>query len=328
MFRLSKRFLALFLIITLALTALGCSARPGSQKPPEENQAGAGDARQSAKGGYPLAVTDDLGRKVTFESRPERIVSLSPSGTEILFALGLGPRVVGVDKFSDYPDEAAKVEKVGGFSDPSLEKIASLKPDLVVGVSIQQKFLDQFDKLNIPVVILAPKTVEGVLSDIKLIGEITDRREQAERVAGQITGTLKDIGSKLGNLPENSRPRTYYEVYSDPIMSVGPKTLIHELIVLAGGDNIARDADVEYPKLSPEAILKRNPQVIIFPRFHGSASLTADQLKSRPGWEGIEAIKAGRVYSIDANLISRSGPRIAQAAQELARLIHPDRFPR
>ncbi len=304
--------------LMLLLAAGGCSA---VKHPPQ-----AQERQLPAEARYPFTVTDDLNRKVTVTAKPERIVSLAPSNTEIMFAVGLGSRIVAVDNYSDYPAEAAKLTKIGGFSTPSVEKIAALKPDLVVGTDMHQKLLDQFDRLKIPVVLFSARSVEGVMADIRLLGEVTSAQDQAGQVVEGIARTLTEVQTKLGNLPDEARPLTYYELYSDPLMSVGPKTLIHQIITLAGGKNIVQDADTDYPKISAEVILKRNPQVIIFPLFHGTNALTAEQIRARPGWGGVKAIKEGRVLSVDANLISRPGPRVAQAVEELARIIHPEKF--
>jgi len=313
----SVRFRAIVLLAValVALAAAGCA-----EKKPQVG------LTQPAP--FPLTVTDGTGRQVTIPAQPQKIVSLSPSCTEILFALGLGSKVVGVDKFSNYPPEAQKVEKVGGFSDPSVEKIAALKPDLILGTGMHKKVLPQLESLGIPVVLLEPRNVEGVLADIGTVGRLTGVPEAAEKVVADVRNRIDRVKAKVDTVPREQRPWVYYEVYSEPIMTVGPNTLIHQLIELAGGRNIAYDAQTDYPEFSAEAVIQRNPAVIIFPSFHGSASLTVDKLKARPGWAAIAAVKDGRVHPIDADIISRPGPRIADAVEELARLILPDLFPR
>lgn len=306
---------AVLLMLAIAISA-GCAGKKPASAP------------QQAPGPFPLTVTDGLGRSVTIQAEPQRIISLAPSCTEILFALGLGSRVVGVDKFSNYPPEVAGIEKVGGFSDPSVEKIASLKPDLLLGTSMHKKFLPQFEALGAPVLLLEPRNVDGVLADIRLVGRATGRPEAAEKLAQQISERIERVRSKVQTVPVDQRPWVYYEVYSEPIMTVGPGTLIHQLIELAGGRNIAYDAQTDYPEFSSEVIIQRNPDVIIFPSFHGSAALTPEKLRARPGWARIRAVREGRVYPIDADIISRPGPRIADAVEELAHLILPQQFPR
>ncbi|MDI6894760.1 MAG: cobalamin-binding protein [Bacillota bacterium] len=311
------RLLVLLLAAVMAVSvAAGCAG-----KKPE-----AGPAQPAP---FPLTITDGTGRQVTVPAQPQRIISLAPSCTETVFALGLGSKVVGVDKFSNYPPEAQTLEKVGGFSDPSVEKIAALKPELILGTSMHKKVLPQLEALGIPVVLLDPKDVDGVLADIQTVGRLTGATEAAGKLASDVRNRITRVKDKIdASVPGDQRPWVYYEVYSEPIMTVGPHTLIHQLIELAGGRNIAYDAQTDYPEFSSEAVIQRNPAVIIFPSFHGSASLTVDKLKARPGWAAIAAVKNGRVHAIDADIISRPGPRIADAVEELARIIHPDLFPR
>ncbi|MEW5932618.1 MAG: cobalamin-binding protein [Bacillota bacterium] len=308
--------LLVFLLAVAFLVAAGCAGK----KP---------EAGPAAPAPFPRTITDGTGRQVTIPAQPQRIISLAPSCTEILFALGLGAKVVGVDKFSNYPPEAQNLEKVGGFSDPSVEKIAALKPELILGTGMHKKVLPQLEALGIPVVLFDPKDVDGVLADIQTVGSLTGATEAAGKLASDVRSRITRVKEKLdASVPGDQRPWVYYEVYSEPIMTVGPHTLIHQLIELAGGRNIAYDAQTDYPEFSSEAVIQRNPAVIIFPSFHGSASLTVDKLKARPGWATIAAVKNGRVHPIDADLISRPGPRIADAVEELAHIIHPDLFPR
>ncbi|MEW6243628.1 MAG: cobalamin-binding protein [Bacillota bacterium] len=274
-------------------------------------------------GGYPLTVTDDMGRQITLDSAPERLVSLAPSNTEILFALGLGDKVVAVDDYSDYPPEAANLPKVGGFSKPSVEKIVSLQPDLVFATSIHEEAVKRLQELGMLAVVVRPGSLDDLLESIKWIGLATSAQERADELIRQMRNRIDQVQSRVSRIPMDKRPWVYYEVYSDPIMTVGPRTLISQLIETAGGRNIAYDADADYPKFSSETIIKRNPEVIIFPEFHGSTALTVEQVRSRDGWSEISAVKDGKVYGIDANIISRPGPRAVDALEQLVRIIHP-----
>lgn len=313
--RLVSRLPLVAVVLALALAVSACMQRPGD-----------GQGKAPSPGAFPLTVTDDAGRQVTVSRQPERLISMAPGNTEILFALGLGPRVVGVDKYSDYPADAAKIEQIGSFSKPNVEKVASLKPDLVIGTGMQKQAIEQLEKLNIPVLVLTPRNVDDVLKNIELVGRLTGTEQKAKEVVTDIKGRIDRVTAALSDIPSDKRLRVYYEVYSDPIMTVGPGTLIHQLIELAGGGNIAADADTDYPKFSVEAVVQRNPEIIVFPEFHGTGVLTVDQVKARPGWENIAAVTAGRIYPIDADIISRPGPRIADAVESLARIFYPDRF--
>lgn len=267
-----------------------------------------------------------MGRKVTLPAEPQRLISLSPGNTEILFALGLGPRVVGVDNYSDYPPEAAQVAKIGSFAEPNLEKVVALKPDLVLATDMHEQAVRKLEELGIPVAVVLPRTVDQVLKSIAWVGRAAGVPDKADQLVSRMQARLAKVDAKVQAIPADQRPLVYYEVYSDPLMSAGPNTFIGQLIVRAGGRNIAQDAQTDYPKFSPEAIIQRNPEVMIFPRFHGTASLTVEQIKARRGWAGVRAIQTGRVYGVDANIISRPGPRVVDALEELARLLHPEVF--
>lgn len=280
---------------------------------------------------FPLTLTDGIGRQVTIPAPPEKIVSLAPSCTEILFALGLGEKVVGVTTYCNYPPEAQRVDKVGTYSQPSLEKVASLAPDLVLGDDSKQKFATQFENLGIPFLVLVPRTIPQVLANIKLVGEATGKKAEAEEVCADFEARLAALSAKLAAIPEEKRLRVYYEVYPEPLMSAGPGTFIHQIITLAGGKNIAADAATDWPEFSAETVAHRNPQVIVFPKVHGTAGVpetatTIAKIRSRPGWEKIDAVKSGKIYGVDPDLFSRPTPRLITAAEELARLLYPELF--
>ncbi|GFN23909.1 ABC transporter substrate-binding protein [Thermanaeromonas sp. C210] len=308
---------AVIIVLALGFFLFGCADRKATQV---RNSPAAGGEE------YPLTVADDMGRTVTLESRPERLVSLSPGNTEILFALGLGDKVVGVDDYSDYPPKAAEVPKVGGFSNPNVEKIVALQPDLVLATNMHEQAVRRLEEVGIPVAVVSPKTVEGVLESIEWIGKMTGAGEGAARLVADLRGRMQKVEAVVKEIPREKRPWVYYEVYSDPLMTAGPQTLIGQLIELAGGRNIAYDAQADYPEFSVEAIIERNPEVIIFPQWHGSESLTVEQVKSRNGWQQVRAIKNNRVFGVDANIISRPGPRIVEALEVLAKIIHPELF--
>lgn len=312
-----SKILLHMLVLTLLGTILtGCATTSGQQ----------GNSTAPAATKFPLAFTDDMGRKVTLAAQPQRLISLAPSNTEILFALGLGEKVFGVDDYSDYPPEAAAVAKIGGFSKPNVEKIVELKPHLVLATSMHEQVVKQLEQLGIPTAVVHPKTVDDVLTSIKWIGRATAAEERAGQLAAEMEERIRRVRALIQEIPEEKKPLVYYEVYSDPLMSAGPKTLIGQLIELAGGRNIARTAETDYPKFSAEAIIKANPEIIIFPQSHGTASLTVEQVKARSGWEEISAVKNNRIYGIDANIISRTGPRVVEALEQLTQMIYPELF--
>jgi iron complex transport system substrate-binding protein len=271
-------------------------------------------------------VTDDMGREVTLPRRVQRIVSLAPANTEILFAVGAGAQVVGIDAYSNYPPETAQVAKVGDYLQVSAESVVALNPDVVLASSLHRQLVEQLEQLGKRVLVVEPATFEALYNDIATVGRITGHEQNASQVVQAMRAKLAEIADKLKGLPASGRPVVWYEVWDDPLMSAGPGTYIGQVIELAGGVNVAKEAETDYPIISPEFVVASNPGVIIWPIFEGARELTAGSLSGRPGWAGISAVREGRIYSIDADIISRGGPRLADAAMEMARLLHPDLF--
>lgn len=299
--------LSLALLLSLSVSAAGCRG---------------GVLGAAAVSTY----TDDAGRQVTVPKRVQRVVSLAPSATEILFAIGAGAQVVGVDAFSNYPEAATKAAKVGDYAKISLESVVALKPDVVLASSLHGQMLGQMEQLGLKVLFVEPRDMEGVYKDIELVGRVTGHEAEAARVVSEMKAKLASVSAKLAGLTPQERPVVYYEVWSDPLMSAGPRTYTHEVIQLAGGHNLAHDAEVDYPILASELIVARNPAVIVWPTFHGAEELTPAKLAERAGWASISAVKTGRVHPIDADIMSRGGPRLADAVVEMAKIIHPERF--
>lgn len=275
---------------------------------------------------FPLTVQDDLGRQVKVTKKPERIVSLSPSNTEILFALGLDKQIAGVTKYCDYPSEALKKPKVGGFADPSLELIVNAKPDLVLAGSIHRELVQRLEELKIHVVVLEPKSIEQVLEKITLAGKVTGANTEAQNLVKNLQKQINEVKAKVKNLPEDKKPRVFFELYQDPLTTIGGKSYIHDLLTAAGGKNITGSLKQEWLTYSTEQILAQDPEVIIFVRMHGSKQM-AEQVKRRPNWQNISAVKNDRVYYLsNENIVLRPGPRLGEGLKTLAGMIHPDIF--
>ncbi len=279
-----------------------------------------------------ITLVDDHGYVVNLTSYPKRIVSLAPSNTEILFAVGAGDMVVGVTDYDDYPYnfsawiKAGNMTSVGGYWNPSLERIVALKPDLILASPASVEVADRLRRMGYNVLILDPKSIEGVLKDIILVGRATGRDVEAGILVRSMRERIDSIVNRLSNV--SYRPKVYFEVWSNPLMSAGPGTWINELIKLAGGRNIFEDAGSQWPIVSSEAIIQRNPDIIIFPSSHGIPRFwgSFEEVKKRPGWSSINAIKNGRLYVIDSDIISRPGPRLVDALETLAKIIHPEIF--
>jgi len=270
-----------------------------------------------------LTVADQTGRWVDLPAPPTRIISLVPSVTEILFTIGAQGRLVGRTDFCDYPAEARRKPSVGGMLAPSLEGIVSLKPDLVVATPAgnRHETFDQLGRLNIPVFLVNPITVSDVMDVMGRLGRLTERPEAADRAVATMRARIEAVTTRVSGRP---RPRVLYVLWPDPLIVPGPGALISELIALAGGDSVTADGGPGYPRYSMEAALARHPEVIVL-ASHGSERSPLVRAK----WERlgqVPAIAAGRLYTMDGNLMHRYGPRMVDGLERLARLIHPEAF--
>jgi len=276
---------------------------------------------------FPLAVADDLGRNVTISSEPQSMISLAPSNTEILFALGLGDRVMAVSEYCNYPLEAQNKIKIGGFSTVNIEKVVSLEPDLVIATGgVQEAVVEELARLGLTVIALNANKIEDVFENIRLVGKAAGQLEAAGELRVNLEQRTKTVTDKAKDLPDGQRPRVFYEIQYEPLMTAGPGTFIDNLIHLAGGVNIASDASAKYPVYNLETLIERNPEVIIISFWHGSIAASVEAVKSRKRWQIIDAVKNNRVYGINADLVSRPGPRIVDGIEEMARFIHPELF--
>ena len=268
-------------------------------------------------------LVDDLDRTVVLPSRVERVVSLSPAGTETLFAIGAGKMVVGVTKFADFPPEVASLPRVGGFVTESLsvERIVELKPDLVISAgSLQIGIVEQLEKLGVPTIAFEPNSLDSIGSTIRRIGVAVGMAADGERVADELMQRIAAIEKKVDGVDKLT---VYYEVAHKPMMAAGPKSFIGELLNRAGGRNIFSGTGEQYPFINPEEVIRRSPQVILVPNRPGAV----DRVLSRDGWAGVDAVRDRRVVTINEDTISRAGPRIADGLELVARAIHPERFP-
>lgn len=268
-----------------------------------------------------ITLIDDFDRTVELEGPAQRIISLSPSATEIFFALGVGGRMVGATEFCYYPVEALEIERVGGFGDPNLELIISLEPDLVIASSNHQTTVEALEALGIVVLALDPDDLQGIYQNIYLLGEATGTKTEAETLVQNMNTRITAVTELLKDIPAAERPTVYYEVwYPDP-MTVGGDTFIHEIITLAGGINIAAHLS-RYPVISEEVLLNTNPAVILHGHYDGSTAFFA----ARPGWDALGAVQQERVFFVDQDIFNRTGPRFADAVESLAKLLYPDLF--
>lgn len=265
---------------------------------------------------------------MTVKSLPQRVISLSPSNTEMLFAVGAGDQVVGVTQFCNYPPEATTRQQIGGYSAKTIniEKIVSLKPDLVVAESgIHNDVIQALQPLGITVVALKARTFDDAYSSMELLGRLTGHPDKAAQTIAAMKARVKAVTDKVATIPQDKRPTVFWEIWDEPLMTAGPGAFAGQIVQMAGGINIFADVTTDYPQVSAEEVIKRNPAVIMGPDSHGD-KLTIDQIAGRPGWGKLAAITNKRVYLINGDESSRVGPRLADALEATARALYPDLF--
>jgi len=272
--------------------------------------------------GASRCVIDEVDRKVNIPVFPKKIISCAPNITETLFALSLKNEIAGVTTFCNYPEEVQTKPKVGGLINLSLETIVSLEPDLVIATADgnRKEIVDQLQHIGLPVYVINPESVTEVLDMISHIGIITGREREAERLRKNLEDRTANV---LRNAEGLSRPRVFIQVGMETMISAGRNTFLHELITMAGGDNIAAESALRYPRLGIEEIIAKNPEYIIVSSMKGENSLvrTKEMWKR---WGAISAVKNDRIYMIDSDIITRPSARIIDGLEELFSIIHPE----
>jgi cobalamin transport system substrate-binding protein len=290
------------LLHCLVLVTLGCSASSCSSTktvPPSGR-----------------TVTDELGRTVQLSTRPQRIVSLAPSVTEILFALGAGDRVAGVTSYCDYPPEARQKPPVGDTLKPSFEKIVALKADLVIISTASQveAAVQRLEELGIPVYVSNPRSIDGVIESIDELGELIDARARAHDVTDELRRRIATIDSRVANA---RRPSVLVILGTEPLITAGARSFINDLISRAGARSISAGENADYPQYSVETVIAKQPEIILLQA--GGNELTPRLLQT-------PAARSNRVYHIDDDLLLRPGPRIVEGLERIAAMIHPEIF--
>ncbi|MCS7460805.1 ABC transporter substrate-binding protein [Paenibacillus doosanensis] len=337
----SKRWLAAALGLALLLGAAGCGgtneakqpakgelvdppkAGSGTQASPAPTAAPAGGEKKATV--YPLKVKDATGKEFTFEKAPSKIVSVSPSETETLFALGLGDKIAGVSDFCDYPEEAKQKPKMGSIVKPNEEALIAANADLVLsGVSLKTAAVEQLRGLNINMFKVEPKTIDDVMNNILMFGQIFDKQEQAEKVVASMKAERQKVTDAVKDLKPEQKKRVLMEF--SPGWTVGKGEFLDELITLAGGINVSADI-TGYAQLNEEKVIADNPQVILYPKnlIDENSKKSLDQIiKERSSWASVDAIKNNRLAGVDKDTTSRPGPRITAGLVEIAKGIYPE----
>lgn len=270
---------------------------------------------------HAFTVRDMLGREVTLAAPPQRIVSLVPSVTEILYALGAEDRLVGVTTFCDFPPAAQQKPKVGGIVNPSLEVIVSLRPDLVLATTEgnRESTIRELTALGVPTYVVSPKNFVGVLDSIARIGQLIGQELAASRIVGDLR---RRAGRILEATRDRPRPSVLYLVWADPVVVPGRDTLITDLIRMAGGASVSGEERIEWPRLSLEQVVAKAPEIIIV-ATHSRGHVEDALRRWREQKILLPAFRSGRIHALDGNLIHRPGPRVIEGLEALARAIHP-----
>jgi len=313
-----KRLIFLLTLLTTFSLLLGACAPAATAVP----------TATAAPSPTPITFTDGLKRTVSLAATPARIISLAPSNTEILYAVGAGAQVIGRDDFSDVPADVKALPSVGGnMGKYDLEKIASLKPDLVLAAEINTpEQVKALEELKIPVYYLSnPTDLPGMYANLVTAGKLTGHQPEAEKLVETLKARVKTVADKMAGV--TSHPKAFYELdATDPAKpwTTGPGTFMDQMIKIAGGTNAASNLSVAWGQISQEELLIQNPDVILL----GDAAygVSADQIKQRPGWDKLKAVADGNIQTFDDNLVSRPGPRLVDGLEILAKLIHPELY--
>jgi iron complex transport system substrate-binding protein len=277
----------------------------------------------------PIRVTDGLGKTITLSAPAQRIVSLSPTNTEILFALGAGPQMVGRDAFSDYPEQVKDIPDIGGgFGELNVEAILAQNPDLVIAsVLTPPEQTKALEDVGLTVFTLGnPKDFAGLYENLRLVAQLTGHEAQAETLVAEMSQRVAAVQEKLAGVEQ--RPLVFYEIDgTDPnaVWTPGPGTFIDTLITLAGGENLGATLQGEWVQISLEELISRDPDLILL----GDATwggVTVESVKARAGWDALSALQNDKIFPFDDNLVSRAGPRLVDGLEQMARLLHPDIF--
>ncbi len=269
---------------------------------------------------------DALGREISLPAPPKRLISLAPNLTEILYALGLGDRVVGVTDHCNYPPEASLKPKVGSYVHLNVEQIISLSPELVIGTvdGNERYILDLLEQAHVRVFFVNPRDVRQAIETISAIGLVCGVAEKASQLSAELTLRVNRVVEATST---RKRPLVFLQIQIQPIMSVNRNTVHHDLIHLAGGDNMTADEPVTYPRISLEEVIRRKPEVILISSMEREGRFEKAR-RDWLQWTSIPAVQEGRVYLIDSDLIDRPSPRVVDGLEIMAKLLHPEAFQR
>lgn len=312
----NKRFISPMLIILFIISFSACQPKEQEQQKPRP------DTLQGTQTtNYPLRITDSYDRELTLDDEPMKIVSVAPNITETIFALGQGGKLIGRTDFCDYPDGVENIESIGSLMEPNIEKIADLKPDLVIASThFREDALKKLEELGLKVIVLyGEESFDGVYDLIGKMGEIINTKAQADQLITNMKDRIHEVQNKI---TDKNRPSVYYVVgfgqFGD--FTAGGDTFMSQMIEIAGGENAAKD--VKGWQYSVEKLVEKNPDILVC-SIYGNEK---EQIMNTNGYKDLTAVTEDRLYEIDKNLLERQGPRLAEGMETLARIIHPEVF--
>ncbi|MFE0504757.1 ABC transporter substrate-binding protein [Peribacillus butanolivorans] len=314
------------LILVMLLTAgmmVGCNdtSKEGTKEKQQTNH--------TENQAFPITIKDATGEKVTIEEQPKKIVTLIPSNTEVVFALGLGKKVVGVSDNDNYPEETKEIEKVGGM-EMNTELIVSLKPDLVLAHASSahnsNEGLQQLKDAGIDVLVVNDaQSFDEVYESINMIGQATGEHDKAKEIVANMKTKLKEIQEKAKSVKDEERKTALVEVSPSPdIYTPGKNTFMNEMLNIISAENAAAELD-GWAKIDEESMIAANPDVIITTYGYYTKD-PVSEVTGRKGWEDVAAVKDGQVFDVHSDLVTRSGPRLIEGVEELAKSVYPNLF--
>ena len=317
----------LLVIVTLIGLVAACSAEEETTATTTATTTVTTTTTSTETAAWPRTVTDQLDRTVTIEAVPQTIISLAPSNTEILYALGLGNRMVGRTDYCNYPAEVESVPSIGGFSTPNIEEIVALEPDLIVATSMHEsEVIPQLQDFGMTIVALNPTNFEETIDAITLVGDVTGTADTAAALTADMQSRIDAVTSKTADLSGDEIKRVLYVVWHDPLMAAGAGTFHDVLIQAGGGVNIAGDAE-GYPTLDMETVIGTDPEIMIAGVGMGDGEdLPLLYLQDEERLAVTTARQNDAVYPIDMDVVGRAGPRIVEALEQFAAYIHPEIF--
>jgi iron complex transport system substrate-binding protein len=268
-------------------------------------------------------VVDGIGRRLRVPLTPHRVVALAPSITETIYSINAGDAVAGVTDFTDWPPEATQRPSVGGIVNPSIERLVSLRPDLVIATreANQMNTIDELDRLGVPVFVVDPQGLDGVLESVRQIGRALNRSGDADRLVDRLRARRDAVITRVRGL---ARPRVLLVIWPEPVTTIGRQAFITDVINAAGGQSVTEDLPQQYPRISLEEVLRRNPDWLLLPA-NGHQPISLADLEKRPGWDRLEAVRRHRVLYYDERL-DHSSPRAFDALEDVAKQLHANAF--